>query len=759
MSVTDPVNSLQVDIVGGPRAAEFRPAESRPPELVSPFRLFEVLWRRKGTAFVVFVLVLLASVPPILQIPPRYETRSLVLIDTRKNMLSDLQAIASGAQSDAIEVRTQVDILRSEQLAEQVAARIDLMREPEFAAAISGKPHGIGALIAAAEALMGYARPHGPPLTDSEKIRAATNLLLGDKVSVVNDGRSYVIGIVARTQDPELSARIANTFARVYLDFNRELKDRAVTRTNAWLDERMAPLRQKLRNAERDVANFREAHGLIGDGASGAGGERQGTVIAQQLAQLNTQMIRATADRVQKQSALDEIRHALAGGGDLFSISAVVASPVIQRLRAQESESGARVASMALTQSSASPSLMAARAAQGEIHARIEQEAQKVTASLASDANAAQLREAALKTELNSLQGQVAEQGKSEIRLHELQGEADAARSVYVDYLNRAEHTTNERDIQQPDAELISLASVPLGQSPPTTRQYLFVALLAAGLLGVIGALIRDRLEPGFRTAEQLEIETGLAALGFLPRARRKKAALAMDGRDIAYVEAMSNVRSVLQCADVAGHPRVILVTSAVPKEGKTFFALSMARSFALAGGRSLLIDCDLRRPSVATTVGMAAAPDRRTLGDTIPGGALGPVAGIEQLIQRDTASQLDIITAADAPGSAPTMVASDQLRALIEEARTRYDLVVIDSPPVLAFVDARVLSQIADSTVLVVRWRKTPRAMVRSAIKALRTYNGRLAGAVITQVNMSALGASEGSHAYMLRKYGSYFR
>lgn len=759
MSVTEPGGTLQVDIVGGQRLSEIRAGENRPPELISPFRLFEVLWRRKGTIFVVSLLVLAMAIPLILQIPPRYETRSLVLVDTRKNMLSDLQAIASGAQSDAIEVRTQVDILRSFALAEQVATRIDLIREPEFADAIANKPTGIGALIAAAEAFLGYVRPPAPPMTDSQKIRAATNLLLGDKVSVVNDGRSYVIAIVAKTQDPELSARIANTFARVYLDFNRELKDRAVTRTNAWLDERMAPLQQKLRNAEREVANFREAHGLIGDGASGAGGERQGTVIAQQLAQLNTQMIQATADRVQKEAALDDIKRALAGGGDIFSIPAVVASPVIQRLRAQEAEVGARLASLGLTQSSASPSLMAARAEQKDIHARILQEAQKVTASMQNEASAARIREAALKAGLNTLQAQVAEQGKSEIRLHELQGEADAARSVYVDYLNRAEHTTNERDIQQPDAELISLASVPLSQSPPTTRQYLFVALLAAGLAGVIAGLIRDRLEPGFRTAEQLEIETGLAALGFLPRARRRKAALAMDGRDIAYVEAMSNVRSVLQCAEVAGHPRVILVTSAVPKEGKTFFALSMARSFALAGGRSLLIDCDLRRPSVATTVGIAAEPGMRSLGETSTSGDIAPLAGIDQLIQRDNASQLDIITAADAPGSAPTMVSSDQLRALVDEARSRYDLVVIDSPPVLAFVDARVLSQIADSTVLVVRWRKTPRAMVRSAIKALRTYNGRLAGAVITQVNMSALGASEGSHAYMLRKYGSYFR
>ena len=300
------------------------------------------------------------------------------------------------------------------------------------------------------------------------------------------------------------------------------------------------------------------------------GGERQGTVIAQQLQQINIQLITATSDRVQREAAVNEIRRALTGGGDLFSVPAVVASPLVQRLRGQQSDVGARVASLSLTQSSASPSLRAAQAELASVNQRLQQEAQKIATSLDSEAAAARLRETSLRASLDSLQSQVADQGKSEIRLHELEGEADAARAVYVDYLNRAEHTTNERDIQQPDAELISLAAVPLGQSPPTTRQYLFVALLGAGLIGVVAALVRDQIGAGFRTAEQLEIETGLAALGFLPRVRRKKAALAMDGRDMAYVEAMSNVRSVLaMCADVAGHPRVILVTSALPREGE----------------------------------------------------------------------------------------------------------------------------------------------------------------------------------------------
>ncbi|MCW3475475.1 Wzz/FepE/Etk N-terminal domain-containing protein [Limobrevibacterium gyesilva] len=751
-----PGDTLQVDIVGAaPHAG------APPPEAVSPLRLFAVLRRRRMTVLVVAACVLAVAVPRILALASRYEATALVLVDTRKNKLSDLQAIVGGAQSEAIEVRTQVDILRSPALAEQVVTRLNLVREPEFAAVLNEPPAMWRVLLGEVLARLEAAPPPAPPRSEDEKIRIVTTALVTDKVSVMNDGRSYVIGVVARTANAALSARIANAYARVYLDFNRELKDRAVMRANAWLDGRLAPLQQKLRNAERAVAAFRAENGLVEDHGTGPGGERRGTVAGQQMTQVNTQLVAATNDRLQKDAEIDEIRRAMDGRGDPFAVPQVVASPLIQRLRGQEAELSAREASASLQQRDESPQLMSLRAEKRDIRARIQSEALKIIGSIESEANAARGREAALRASLQELQGQVAAQGTAAIRLRELESEAEAARIVYTDYLNRAERTSNERDIQQPDAELISVANVPTTPAAPTKRQYLFLALLAAGLLGVVAALVRDRTEPGVRTAEQLEAETGLVTLGFVPRTRRRKRALNLDARAPAYVDAIGSVRSVLQCAEVAGRPRVILVTSALPREGKTFLAISLARSVALAGGRSLLIDCDLRRPSVAAVLGIDAEPG-------LGAGSLGAAPGVgivatnglvDRLVKRDAASELDIITAGDAPMDAPVLVASAQLRALVNEARDRYDLVVIDAPPVLGFVDARVLSQVADATVMVVRWRKTPRAMVQSALKALRTYGARISGTVLTQVDLNALGAYEGSHAYVLRKYGSYFR
>jgi len=755
MSVTNADPPLGLD------PSRFAPEAQRPPEAVSPFRLFEVLWRRKVTMLLAVAFVLLAAVPRIMTMPTRYEGLALVLVDTRKNKLSDLQAIVTGAQSEVIEVRTQVDILRSAALAEQVVTRLDLVREREFAGVVNQTPSDFQALMNSLLDMLGMGAPKREPYSEDEKIRLVTQSLLNDKLGINNDGRSYVIGIAVRTDEPELSARIANTYARVYLDFNRELKDRAVTRANAWLEERLAPMQQKLRDAERTVAAFREANGLVEDRSAGPGGDRRGTVAGQQLTQLNAQLVAATGERLQREAALEEVRRVQQGRGDLSGLPLAVNSLLVQRLRGQEAELSVKEASLALNQSDESPTLKAVRAERAEVRARIQQEAGKIAGTIEAETIAARAREAALRDSLAAAQSQVAVQNKAEIRLRELESEAEAARVVYTDYLNRSERITNERDIQQPDAELISLANIPFAPAPPTKRQFMILAFMAAGLAGVLAALLRERMEPGFRTSEQVEGETGLLALGMVPRVTRRKRALALDVREAGFVESVSHVRGVLQVAGAAGRPRVILVTSALPQEGKTFFAIALARSVALTGARCLLIDCDLRRPSVAEVLGIAAEPGlgHENLAGGEPGQALAAAGSeIDRIVRRDAEGELDIITAADAPSDASVLVTSERLRLLVSEARTRYDLVVIDAPPVLAFVDARVLSRIADNTVLVVRWKRTPRLQVMAAIKALRLYGARFAGTVLNQSDPGAAGAVEGA-SYTTRRYGNYVR
>ena len=327
MSLTRPSDGLQVDVLG----------EVRPPDTISPFRLIDLLWRRKLLIFTVVIVLMAGAAVQIASLIPTYDARALILIDTRRNAMSDLQAIVTGSQADLLQVQTQVDIIRSQALAIAVVSRLDLVREPEFAAALSRRPGGMAAQFAPLLALAGQAPPEPRPLSDEEKKRAAAVMLATEKLSVANDSRSYVVAVQVRTEDPELAERIANEYADVYLDFNKELKDDAVKRANAFLDQRLAPLKGKLREAAREVASFREANGLIEDRSAATTGERRVTMLGQQLAQINTQLVQATSTRLSREVSLEQIRAAQRGGMSRSLLKLVDRAPLVLDVRLRRS--------------------------------------------------------------------------------------------------------------------------------------------------------------------------------------------------------------------------------------------------------------------------------------------------------------------------------------------------------------------------------------------------------------------------------------
>jgi capsular exopolysaccharide synthesis family protein len=265
------------------------------------------------------------------------------------------------------------------------------------------------------------------------------------------------------------------------------------------------------------------------------------------------------------------------------------------------------------------------------------------------------------------------------------------------------------------------------------------VAILASFVASVLLAVVRERLRPGYRTAEQVASSIGATALGSVPKVGNPRKALRFTGRHSAFSESIFSIRALLRLNLRVG-PKVILVTSALPREGKTFLSSSLARNAALAGERTLLIDCDLRRPAVARNI------------DTTDLRALDGIT-----IRRDGLSCLDVITLPRDGISPQDFFASVAMRDMIEMLRKHYDMIVLDAPPVLAVSDARVLSRLADATVLVVRWQKTPEAFVTAAASALRAGGTWVAGAVLTQVRLRDLTASEGGHAYVYQKYSKY--
>ena len=720
------------------------PPAYEPPEYVPPSRALTALRRRKWLILAVTALLVAPACFVIAGLTPYYDSEATILIDTRKSSFSDLQAMAPSTTADAVALRTQVDIIRSPVIAAAVADRLDLQHVEEFRRVLDAGP-SLPQRVRHFVATLSSQEP-SRPRTGAER-RQATIALLRDKLTVSNDGRTYIISLRVRTGDPDLSTRVVNAYAGAYLDFSLQGKTAAVTRSSKLLDAQIAPLRDRVREAENAVESFRGNNGRVLNRAAGSQDGQASTVASQQLAQVSSQLTVAAGDVAQKSASLRAVQGAQSGGAGLYAVPEVVASPLIQRLREQESQLSSREASLSQTALPGNPSVQGAKASLADVRRRIDQEIAKIVAGLSNEVIAAKARREALEGRLAQLQSQVTTQSQANVTLRQLEGEAEAAKAVYSDYLKRFEQTSNQAALQETEASLISPAQAPLGPAGPPRVQLAALAGIAGFGLGALLALGMERLRGGIRTAEQLQAETGLTPLGFLPVTSPTRAALA-DARPSVYTECVTLVRSMLLHGDEPVRARVVIVTSALTQEGKTFFAVSLAASAARGTKRALLIDCDARRPSVAAVLDLR--------GPTPGAASPGPERTI---LWPDVLPGLDVVTFRASPDERMAPLGVEQLSRLLDEVRDRYGMIVIDTPPVLAFADAPLLAPLADGAIMVVRWQRTSSASVLSALRALRAYGVRVVGGVLTQVSVRELAQSDGDHGETYRNQLDYLR
>jgi uncharacterized protein involved in exopolysaccharide biosynthesis len=723
-------------------------AVAEAPEGASLGNVFAVAWRRKLIICLTIFVLTGAAAAAIWESAPNYAATATILIDPRKPEGGDLEALRSGGQLDLITVRTQADVIRSAAIATRVVDALDLTHEPIFVHAMDSPPSALRRGAAQFLERLGYTLPMQPPLTDALREQLTRVILLGHVVAT-NDGRSYLIAITAQTADGDLSARVANTFARAYLDFNQKLKSDTIAEANSRFDEQLAPLRRKVLDAELRVDAYRRESGLVAT-VMGAGGWRGPTVPEQRLAEINSQLAKASSERTEKEASLAQVVNAQRGHGQLDSLPEIVGSALIQRLRSQQAELEGRMAGLETSVMGANPNLIALRAASVDVRQKIAAEVAKIAASMASSATAARAREQSLGAELAAQEQQVAAQGQSEIRLRELESEVDAARAVYTDYLHRSEQTASQRLMQLPDAEIIASAEPPLQPTGPAKVELLVLAFALAAVVGLVLAMLVDRIGPGFRTPEELERATGLTVLGLLPTSRRGSQRLNGKQAAFMYRESVNHVRGALRFGERRHRASVVLITSALPREGKTYLATSLARSVSRTG-RALLIDCDLRCPTIAKTLGLS---DQllADLTESHDPSAFEP--GQTQLvIARNVAMGLDI---GMLRGGASLPASLRSVREEIESARNHYDLIVIDAPPVLACAEADLFAGVADGVIMVVRWGHTRRGPVQAALRIMRVYDVRTVGAVLSRASFKQLARFGDNYASLYRHYAA---
>ena len=714
------------------------PIPSSPPPLEGDLEIdlraiFGTLWRRRWVIGGCVLLITAAALLVVFQLTPRYTASAQVLIDPRERKVADVEAVLSGLSSDASTIESQIQVIRSRMLAERVIDQLGLERDPEFNAALR-QPGWTSSFRSWVKGLLpGEAVEETAEQRQERERSEVVDVYLEDLAVSQVGRRSFVIDISFTSENPRMASRVANTLSDLYLVEQLEAKFEATKRATDWLNERLGALRERVEGSEGLVEAYRTEHGLVV--AAGV------TIDEQQLSAINTQLTVSRADLAEKRARFRHVNELLQSGAGVESLAEVLASEVIGDLRQRQAELAREQAELESRYGDRHPHMIKIRAQHTDANQQIESEVKRIVGNLEHEVSVAHSRTRSFKTSLDQLRGRRSSEQVARIRLRELERESKANRTLYESFLGRFKETSQQSGIAEADARLISRAAVPVNPSYPKKGLFAVVGLLFSVGVAFVAVFVLERLDNGFRTGAQLEQTLGLPHLASVPELSVQDRTVA--GETLApetyvlakplsaYSEALRSLRSAVLLSNVDDPPRVIVLTSALPSEGKTTMALSLGRSAAASNVRTIVIDADLRNPSVA-----------RTLGLKPKAGLVEYLAGqvsLDEVLIVDEASGLFVLPAiaGSSPASPPDLIGSASMRSLLEKLKTEFSLVLLDSAPVLVVSDTRILGQASDKLVFIVQWEKTPRGATEEAVHALRQFDVDIAGVVFSRLDL----------------------
>ena len=711
-----------------------------------------LLNRRKWHLAGVTALVCALTGLVLARLTPEYRATALVMLDTRKARVTNTPDVVGGLTLDIPAMQTEIEVLRSVSLLGRVADKLGLDQDPEYGAEpISTLGLAMREVSSIYERWIGVDGDKGRATQAIDNTpRAGAIASLESRLRVVTRSRSYVIAVSLDSAVPAKAKQIVETITDFYVVDQLQAKLDANKRATEFFDDRLAELKRKVEATERAVATYREKSGLtIG---------KDSNVVSQSLSELNTQLIQARAQRADRESRLVALQRAARNPATLGAITEVTTNPAIAGLRGQEAEVSRRIGDLAKAYGESYPSVLQARSEQRQIQAFIAVEVAKIISSVNGDVEAARAKEAELQQQVSQLEQQAGGLGLQEVELRQLQREAQSTQAIYEDFLSRSQELREQQNIQQPDARILSPSALLPGKVYPRYGLTMIVAILVGLGIGVVAIGVLERLDDGLRSGEQIERLTGRPLVGMIPRLARGKlrqftpARFAIESPTSAYAEALRSAFTAITLSSVDKPPKVILVTSSLPGEGKSTFACSLAGLMARSNPvmRIVVVDCDLRRSSVVSSLGVPAT------GGTIDEYLAGRKT-LDETLGRDERSGLYYVPARRNTPNSAEILNSNVMRAFVQGLARQFDLVILDTPPLKTVSDPLVTVQLADYVIFVVRWEQPIRELAVNALNQMRDLRKHV-GVVLAQVNVRRHSRYGYSDVYCNSKYRGYY-
>ncbi len=700
--------------------------------------IWRILVRRRWLIILTVVTLMVSAIGVVETLTPRYTTEALLMVGDQQPHMLDLQSVVTGVETEITE--SEIQIIKSRRIARLVIEKLDLLHNPSFVpqktqagwqASLAQDVSDFWKTVANVTGLKSTAAK--PPKALDEDIAMARGVdSLLKHLEVTAKGRSRVIGISYESPDPEMAAAITNEVAQAYIQDQLTAKLQATIQANQWLTERVADLRNQVIGTDRRVQQ-RKIEAGITEG-------KQVDLVNEQISSLSEQLILAEADEAQADSKVAESGQASRTG---TAISDVAASPVVQKLRADQADLRQKIAQAEQTMGEKSPVLIQLRAQLAANSSALGGESSRVVSGLANNASIAHARVTALSNALATLKKEAGKADAADVDIAAEEREAAANHNLYDRLLSRAKETSIESGLQQPDAHIVSTADVPVHPSFPNKPLVLLLAFVGAGLVAVLLVIGLESVDQGFRELNQVENGLGVSALGFIPKLRPTEhpETLVLSKPFSAYTEAIRGIYTSLILSDVDHPPKIVLITSALPGEGKSATSIALARLVARSGRKAVVIDSDLRNPRIHLEFGV---PIRPGLVDYLAGRA-----SLDDVLLKDTKSDAFVLPPGTHAPNPTDVFSSDNMQRLLRALSATFDLIILDSAPLLAVSDTRNLCRLADKVLMVVRWQHTPKAAVALAIRQILAAGGNMAGVLLTMADMKRLPALAGSAYY----------
>jgi succinoglycan biosynthesis transport protein ExoP len=686
--------------------------------------LLRVAKRRLRLMATILLVVIATTAVITFTTKPTYTASAQLLIEKPDESLISKSRPVNDSSVESATIETELEVLRSPEIALAVVRELSLDRDAEFNGALS--PPGLKARILSN---LPNAKPAAPASAETTTTQVIDSVLA--RLNLRRVGNSHVINLAYTSNDPDKAKRIANAFASNYMKAKLDAKVSSSQEGNAWLTSRIGEMRERVLAAETALQKYKISNNLMS--AQGA------TLVEQEISTLDQQVAAARVQQAEANARLATASQQLYRGSDGDDVGESLNSPVIQGLRAQRALASQKAANLRARYGARHPDLLKANEELADIDGQIQAEIKRIMSNLQAQQAIANERAASIETSASRSRANLVQNNQAIVRYNELQRNADAERTLYESFLSKLKEMSAEAGLARSDAQVITYARAPVAPSAPRKGLNLAFGGMLGAAIAIATALAFEMLERGIADSKVVETELKAPYLGSVPSLKSIAARDPLRHLPVDYLasnpissfaEAFRSLNAVLGVSGPVLHKcKVIAVTSSLPGEGKTTTAMGLAQTAGMSGLRAVVVDCDLRRRGGSEAMRIKA---KRGLVELLKGKIT-----LDEALYFDAPMGVWMIPVAASHFTPENLFNSDEMTRLVDQLRRRFDLVVLDCAPVILVTEARTVARHADMVVLLAQWRKTRRTLVKTAMRMLEGAGAHVVGVAMTQVDL----------------------